>query len=129
MKEEEYIILDKVVSKAVGYLMKEATDNEGIYLNKIDITDDNHLCLIYLSAMSAALADKPFAMKLGLFDYIKFKNRFKKRINFKRKINSIKIDCDVVLQEIIDSIKPIEVFSEKDIFSIIYKEYYEPKDN
>lgn len=129
MKEEEYIILDKVVSKVVGYLMKEATDNEGIYLNKVDITDDNHLCLIYLSAMSAALADKPFAMKLGLFDYIKFKNRFKKRINFKRKINSIKIDCDVVLQEIIDSIKPIEVFSEKDIFSIIYKEYYEPKDN
>lgn len=129
MKEEEYIILDKVVSKAVGYLMKEATNNEGIYLNKIDITDDSHLCLIYLSAMSAALADKPFAMKLGLFDYIKFKNRFKKRINFKRKINSIKIDCDVVLQEIIDSIKPIEVFSEKDIFSIIYKEYYEPKDN
>lgn len=129
MKEEEYIILDKVVSKAVGYLMKEATDNDGIYLNKIDITDDSHLCLIYLSAMSAALADKPFAMKLGLFDYIKFKNRFKKRINFKRKINSIKIDCDVVLQEIIDSIKPVEVFSEKDIFSIIYKEYYEPKDN
>ena len=129
MKEEEYIILDKVVSKAVGYLMKEAMDNDGIYLNKIDITDDSHLCLIYLSAMSAALADKPFAMKLGLFDYIKFKNRFKKRINFKRKINSIKIDCDVVLQEIIDSIKPIEVFSEKDIFSIIYKEYYEPKDN
>lgn len=129
MKEEEYIALDKVVSKAVGFLMKEATDNGGIYLDKVDITNDNHLCLIYLSAMSAALADKPFAMKLSLFDYIKFKNRFKKRINFKRKIDSIKIDCDVVLQEIIDSIKPIEVFSEKDIFSIIYKEYYEPKDN
>lgn len=129
MKEEEYIVLDKVVSKAVGYLMKEATDNDGIYLDKVDITNDNHLCLIYLSAMSAALADKPFAIKLGFFDYIKFKNRFKKRINFRRKIDSIKIDCDVVLQEIIDSIKPVEVFSEKDIFSIIYKEYYEPKDN
>ena len=125
--EDKYVFMDTVVAKTVGYLMKDANDVGGIYLTQVDITDENHLYLIYVGAMSAALAEKPFGIDLSLIDYIKFKLKFKKRINFKRRINCVKINCNVVLDEILKDVEPIDFIKPTEIFSTIYKEYYDFK--